>query len=252
MSSLITFDPPSPSSVQSLSPLPFHGQAHAFAQGLPQQPLPYMFLPPGLPNHFEQAYEQENGTIVFADNYAPINPFSPPPGYYTGMAPVVNTSGMIAGNAPSTTAAMLGLYELNPPYAHFNPNLGIDGNGFPLHQPPARTSPVPPMASVSLNPLSTASLTPHEQEVFSAILGNSQMPLTLEDLIPLSLSLSDDPFVAAANSVAGFPTPATPPSLSSLYASISPKELSFAGTQTGRTENPASTMPQSPARNQCA
>lgn len=64
---LITFDSPSSSSSsQSLSPLPLHTQPHPFGQGMPQQPLPYMFLPPGLPNHFEQAHQQENGVCFVA------------------------------------------------------------------------------------------------------------------------------------------------------------------------------------------
>jgi len=65
--SLITFDSPSSSSsAQSLSPLPVYTQPYAFGQGMPQQPLPYMFLPPGLPNHFEQAHQQENGVCIVA------------------------------------------------------------------------------------------------------------------------------------------------------------------------------------------
>ena len=63
--SLITFDSPSQSSLQSLSPLPLHAQLHASPHGIPQ-PLPHMFLPPGLPNHFGQAYQQENGVCPFA------------------------------------------------------------------------------------------------------------------------------------------------------------------------------------------
>ena len=270
--SLLTFDSPSPSSVQSLSPLPLRAQPHAFAQGMAQQPLPYMFLPPGLPNHFEQAYQREDGVrlfviprsargklteffqmIVFADNYAPVNPFSPPPGYYTfdhtrAAPPVVDTSGMMTGTASNTAAAMLGLYELNHPYAHFNPNLGTGGNGFPVHQPPTQIPPVPPAANVLPTPLSTSSLTLHEQEVFNAIFGNPQSSLTLEDLIPLPLSLPEDGFMAAANSMADSPSPASPDSPSPLSTYPVPKELSFKA-RINKTERP---VPQSPATNQCA
>lgn len=66
MASLITFDSPSPSPVRPLSPLPLHTQPRAFPQGMPQQPFPYTFLPPGLPNHFEQARRQENGVCPLA------------------------------------------------------------------------------------------------------------------------------------------------------------------------------------------
>ena len=65
-SSSSTFDSPTSSSAQSLSPLLLHAQPHPFPQGMPQQPFPYMFLPPGLPNHFEQAHQQENGVRLFA------------------------------------------------------------------------------------------------------------------------------------------------------------------------------------------
>ena len=66
-SALITFDSsPTSSSPQSLSPLSLHTQPHAFPQGVPQQPFQYAFLPPGLPNHFEQAHQQEDGVRHFA------------------------------------------------------------------------------------------------------------------------------------------------------------------------------------------
>ena len=58
MASLITFDSPSPSSV---GPLPLHTRSHAFLQGMPRQPSPYSFLPPGHPGHFERAHRHENG-----------------------------------------------------------------------------------------------------------------------------------------------------------------------------------------------
>jgi len=271
--SLITFDSPSPSSVQSLSSLPLRAQQHAFAQGMAQQPLPYMFLPPGFPSHFEQAYQREDGvrffaiprsicskltessqTIVFADNYAPINPFSPPPGYYafdnTGIVPpVVNTSEMMAGTASDIAAAMLNLCELNHPYAHFNPNLGTGGNSFPVHQLPAQIPPVLPTSDVLPIPPSTSSLTPHEQEVFDTILGNSQLPFTLEDLLPLPLPLPEDGFMSVADSLLGPPSPATPSSPFPLSTSTAPEELSFTGVQINETERP---MLQSPATNQCA
>jgi len=271
MSSLITFDSPSPSPAQSLSPLPFHTQPHALAQGMAQQPLPYMFLPPGLPSHFQQAYRQEDGvcisaiprsadskltrsfqTIIFADNYAPVNPFAPLPGYYTfnqaGPVPqVVNTSGTMTGTASDTTTAMLGLYELNHPYAHFNPNLDP---GFPSYQPPVQSSPVPPATNQLSAPLSTAPLTPHEQEVFNAIIGNSQMPLTLENLIPLPFSFPEDPFVTAGGSVADFPSPASPSSPSPLSTSTPPQELSFTKSQTSKNESPVPATPQPPVTDQ--
>ena len=63
---LINFDSPSLASVQSLSPLPLPTQPNSFTQEMGQQPLPYTFFPPGLPNHFQQAYQQENGVCPFA------------------------------------------------------------------------------------------------------------------------------------------------------------------------------------------
>jgi hypothetical protein len=263
MSSLISFDSPSPSSTQSLSPLPLHTQPHAVAQGMAQQQLPYMFLPPGLPNHFEQAYQHENGvrrfviprptcrkltgffqTIVFPDNYAPVNPYSPPPGYYafdhTGMVPVMNTSGMMVGTAPNTAAAMLGLYQLNAPYAHYNPNLDVSGSGFHVYQQFAQTSPAPPMANPLSTPLSAAPLTPHEQQVFNAVLGSSHLPLSLEDLVPLPHPLSEDGFMTAASLMASSPAIPGPPS-----------PLSFAKPQASGIDGLAPTAPQSPATKQC-
>src|SRR5579872_4920327 len=88
-------------------------------------------------------------TIVFSDNYAPINPLSPPLGYYSGMFPMANTSGMI-----TSPTAMLGLYELNPPYAHLNPSMVPGGNDLAVNQPSAQTSPVSPTANVPFGPLS--------------------------------------------------------------------------------------------------
>ena len=264
--SLINFDSPSPSSVQSLSPLSLLTQPNAFARGMAQQPLPHMFFPPELPNHFQQAYQQEDGvcpfaiprstrskltesfqTVVFADNYAPVNPLAPPPGWYgfdhTGIVPpVVNTSEMMTGTASDNTATMLGLYELNPPYAHFNPNLDAGGSGPPVHQPP-----VPQMTNNFSTPLSTTPLTPREQEVFGAIFGNSRLPLTLEDLIPSLLSLPEIGFAASSPSIA---TPSSPFSLST--GSALPKEVSFAKLQTNQPEEPASVVSRSPAANQCA
>lgn len=49
-----------------LSPLPLDPQQPTFTQGTMQQPPPCMFLPPGLPNHFEQAYQQGDGVGIFA------------------------------------------------------------------------------------------------------------------------------------------------------------------------------------------
>lgn len=70
MPSLINFDSPS---VQSLSPLPLHAQPRGFARGMPRQPVPYMFLPPGLPNHPHQAREQEDGVRVFSSSRSTRN-----------------------------------------------------------------------------------------------------------------------------------------------------------------------------------
>ena len=233
--SLINFDSLSPSSVQSLSPLPLHTQLDAFTREMAQQPLPYTFLPPGLPGRFEQAHQQQNEvcsfaisrstcsklteffqTIAFADNYAPVNPLAPPSGWYsvdhTGIVPpVVNTSGMMTNTTSNNTATMLGLYELNPPYAHFNPNLGASEDDSPSVQ-----APVPQTANTLSTPLSTGLLTPREQEVFGAILGNSQLPFTLDNLIPLPFSLLENGFVA------GSPSAATPNSPSPFFTGSAP------------------------------
>ncbi|KAF9780027.1 hypothetical protein BJ322DRAFT_1023923 [Thelephora terrestris] len=214
MPPLINFDSPS---VQSPSPSPRRAQPHGFAQEMPRQPLPYRFLPPGIPNHPHQARHLDDGTIVFSESYAPIQSSPSPPWYDTGMFPMANTDGMMSGPAANTTAAMLGLYELSPPYAHFNPNLSPSRNGFPVHQPPARTFPVPPTAISPLSPLSTAPLTAHEQEVFQAILKDSQHPFTLENLVP----------------------PSSPSPLS-----VPAEEVSFAKPQTG---NAVSAKPRSSA-----
>ena len=142
---------------------------------------------------------------------------------------------------------MLGLYELNSPYAHFNLNLGVGGDDSPVYQSSVQV-PVPQTADTLPAPLSTAPLTPREQEVFGAILGNSRLPLTLEDLIPLPLSPLENGFMAGSPFAA---TSSSPPPLSTVSAS--PKEFSFAKPQTNQPESPAaSVMPQSPAVNQCA
>ena len=269
--SSITFDSQPPASVQSFGSLPPHVQPNDFAQGMAQQLHPYVFLPPGLPNHFQQAYQQENGvclfvilhsgynelteflqTIVFSENYAPVNPFSPPPGWYTGIFPPVNASGMMPGTASNITAAMLGLYELNPPYAHFNPNLGRSESNFPVHQPPVQPPPVPPTVNALPTSLSTVPLTPREQEVFGAALGNPRLSFALDDLIPLPLPLSEDGFVTATSSVADSPSPVTLTSPSPLTAAQAlPKEL-FTEPQVSIVWGSASVMPQSPATNRCA
>ena len=141
---------------------------------------------------------------------------------------MVNTNGMMTGTVSNNVAAMLNLHELNPPYAHFNPNLGPSTEALPT-------------------PLSSVSLTPREQEVFSAILGNSQLPLGLEDLIPSPLSFSESGLVV------GSPAAIAPSSPSPLSADLTPpKELSFAKPQTDQTEGPALAIPQSPDANQCA
>lgn len=161
--------------------------------------------------------------IAFADNYAPVDPPAPPSEWYsvdhTGVAPpVVNTSGMMTGTASNYTATMLGLYELNSPYAHFNPNLGPSEDDSPSVQ-----EPVPQTTNTLSTPLSTGLLTPREQEVFGAILGNSQLPFTLENLIPLPFSLLENGFVA------GSPSTATPSSPSPLFTGSAPHtEVSFA------------------------
>lgn len=257
---LLSFDSP-PSSPQPPSPLSLHHQP-PFAQGAPQHEFPYMFLPPGLPNHFEQAHQQEDGvrlstilasihheltnffqTIVFADNYAPVNPFSPPPGYYifshARSAPVEDAGGMMTGTVPDTTAAMLNLYELNSPYAHYNPNLDAGGSD----------SPVPPTTDPLSILLSTAPLTAQEQQVFDAIIGDTTLPLTLEHLIPFPLSAYQDESAPAMDSVAVPPSLAVPSSPSPLSTSVLPELLSFTQPlkRAGKEEKPISKMPRSPA-----
>ena len=165
----------------------------------------------------------------------------------------MDTFEIMTGTVPNTTAAMLGLYELNSPYAHYNPNLDTGRSGFPASQPPVQTSSVPPMASAVSAPLSTAPLTPHEQQVFNAIMGNSRLPLSLEDLtLPIPLSFPEDGFVTAANPSAGFPSSATPSSPFPFSTSTLPVELLFTESQTGTTTGPASTLPRLSATNWCA
>ena len=181
-------------------------------------------------------------TIVFADNYAPINPFSPPPGYYTfdhaGPGPVVDAARTMTGTAPNNTATMLGLYELNSPYAHYNPNLDAGGSRSPVHEPPVQTSPVPPAVNAVPTPLSTSPLTPREQRVFNAAIRDSHLPLALEDLVPFPFSIYGDGFMPAADSTAGSPSPVTFGSPSPFFTYTLPEELSFAKpqTQTRNTE----------------
>lgn len=159
---------------------------------------------------------------------------------------------MMTGTASNTTAAMLGLYELNSPYAHYNPNLDAGGSGLPNYQPPVQTSPVLPITNAPPAPLSTAPLTPHEQQVFNAVMGRSRLPLSLEDLISLPLSFSGDGFMTAAGLVAGSPSPDIFSSQSPFSISTLPKELSFTELQTSKTARPASTLSQLPATNRRA
>ena len=239
----INLDFPSPS-IHSLSPLPLHNQPHAFPQGTSQQPLSHVFIPQGPQNHPYQAYEQENGvrvfvplclmcngltrffqTVVFSENYAPIYPPPPPSRRYAWTVPVANTAGMMTGPTPTdTTTAMLGLYELNSPYAHFNPNLIAGDNSLPAHQPLSGVPSVSPTVNVLASPLPAAPLTTYEQEVFNAMLGNFQPPYTLENPIPSSPVLS-------------------------LTASTPAEEASFAESQTDKSENGTPATPQSPATN---
>jgi len=195
---------------------------------------------------------------VFADNYAPINPFSPPPGYYAfdhaRMGPVVDNVGMATGTAPNTTATMLGLYELNSPYAHYNPNLCAGWNGSPVYQPPVQASPIYPTTNTYPSPLSTSPLTPREQQVFNAVISDSQLPLSLEGLVPFPLSIYGDGFTPGAESVANSPSPAAWSSPSPFSTYTLPEELSFAKpqTQTSKTKGSASKIPRSPAADRFA
>ena len=265
--SLTTFDSPSPSSVQLLSPLPLCAQPNAFTPEMAQHPLPDMFLPPELPDHSQQAYQQENAvrlfviprsmcskltgflqTIVFSVNYTPVNPFALPSEWYdfdyTGIfPPVVDTSEMMTG-ASNNTATMLGLYELNPPYAHLNPRLTTSGDGIPVYQSSVQ---MPQTANSLSIPHSTTFLTPHDQEVFSAILGNPQLPFTLENLVPLPLPLPENGLTA------GSPSAATSSSLFPLSTSSAPfEELSLVEPQTNQAEGSAPATSQPPTSNQCA
>jgi len=215
----------------------------------------YAFFPPPVPTHGKLTeYFQ---TIVFAENYAPINPFSPP-GYYifdhTRTGPVVDGVGTMTDAAPNTTATMLGLYELNSPYAHYNPSLDSGGSGPPVHQLPVQTAPVSPTANVLPAPLSTSPLTPREQQVFNAAIRESQQPLALEDLVPFPFLIYGDGFMPTADSVAGSPSPATFSSPPSFATYILPEEVSFAKpqTQTSESEGRVTTMHRSPTTKRCA
>ena len=156
MSPMTSSNPPSSYSTQAFSLSPLDAQPNTLTHGIPQQPLPYAFFSLGLPNHFEQAYEQEDGvcafasfhstcrglngslqTVVFSDNYAPINPFSPPPGYYTGMFPMANPSQMVIGPSTDTPATILSPNEQSPPHAYLNLNTSGGRTRSPIHRPPA-------------------------------------------------------------------------------------------------------------------
>jgi len=160
----------------------------------------------------------------------------------------------MTGTTSNTTATMLGLYELNSPYAHYNPNLAAGWGGPPLYQPPVQVSPTPPMANTLPSPLSTSPLTPREQQVFNAMIGDSRLPLSLEDLVPFPLSIYDDGFTPAADPVASSSSPPAWSSPSPLPTYTLPEELSFARpqTQTSKTKGSASKTPRSPATDRFA
>ena len=155
----------------------------------------------------------------------------------------------MTGTAPNTTATMLGLYELNSPYAHYNPNLDAGWNSYPVYQPPVQASPAHPTANTYQTPLSTSPLTPREQQVFNAMIGDSHLPLSLDDLAPFPLSIYGDGFTPAPDSIAGSPSPATWSSPSPFSTYILPEELSFTEpqTQTSKTKGSSSKTPRSPA-----
>ena len=144
------------------------------------------------------------------------------------MGPVMDNGGMATGTAPNTAATMLGLYELNSPYAHYNPNLCAGWNGPPVYQPPVQASPIHPTANTYPTPLSTSPLTPREQQVFNTMIGDSQLPLSLEDLAPFPFSIYGDGFTPAADSVASSPSPGAWSSPSTFSTYILPEEPSFA------------------------
>jgi len=151
----------------------------------------------------------------------------------------------MTGTSPNTTTTILGLYELNSPYAHYNPNLTA---GTPVHQSPVQVSPVPPAINALPVPLSTSPLTPREQQVFNAAISEAPLPLALEDLVPFPFSVYGDGFVSAA----GSPSPAAFSSPSPFPTYTLPEELPSIKrqAQTGKTEGPVSMMPRSPAVNQ--
>ena len=149
---------------------------------------------------------------------------------------------MVMGPAVNNTAAMLGLYDTNPPHAHFNPSIGAGWNGYPIQQPFVQTSPIPPNAP--LDPLSCAPLTAHEQGVFGAMVNNSQVPFTLENWVSSPLSLLDG---ASLNSAVG--SPATSGSPSPMSASTLAEEFSCINLQASNVEGSTPAVPQ---LNQCA
>ena len=152
----------------------------------------------------------------------------------------------MTSTAPNTTATMLGLYELNSPYAHYNrPS---------IYHPPVQASPIHPTANTYLTPLSTSPLTSREQQVFNAMIGDSQLPLSLEDLVPFPLPIYGDGFTPVADSVANSPSPAARSSPSPFSTYTLPEELSFAKpqTQASKTDGPISKTPSSPATDRWA
>lgn len=56
----------SSSSTRSFSPVTPQAQRNAFTQGMARQPLPYVFLPQGPPDHSRKAYQLEDGVYPFA------------------------------------------------------------------------------------------------------------------------------------------------------------------------------------------
>ena len=160
----------------------------------------------------------------------------------------------MTGTAPNTTTTMLGLYELNSPYAHYNPNLATGWNSSRVYQPPVQASSVPPTANIYQTPLSTSPLTPREQQVFNTVISDSQLPLSLDDLIPFPLSIYDDGFIPVPDPMAGSPSSTSWSSPSPFSTYTLPEELSFSKpqTQTSKSKRPASKTPRSPATDRFA
>ena len=97
-------------------------------------------------------------------------------------------AGSLSGCKPDSTTAKLELYDLNPPCAHFNPNL--PGEGIVPRQPLAQATPTPPVVDALLTPLSMTPLTIEEQDVFRTVLEDISPPFALENPGSPSLSCS--------------------------------------------------------------